>query len=193
MNFCRGPGQASAARAWRLDGNLLCTSVILSGRSGAAATSSWRCSVISGSGWDAGSSGKLSTPVRAALRQVDNCCGEIPCRRATCETTAPEAKDSATIRLLASSPQRRRRLTPSRISKRARGFEPPMMFSTIYANRPVQDGPHVAPQHDPNKVGKEGRLRFSRTMPAMRFWQTCIGFGHWTMAECLRLPKTWLG
>jgi len=33
------------------------------------------------------------------------------------------------------------------------------MFSTIYANRPVQDGPHVAPQHDPNKVGKEGRLQ----------------------------------
>jgi hypothetical protein len=43
------------------------------------------------------------------LRQVDRSCGEISCRRATSETTAPGAQDSATICALTSSLQRRRR------------------------------------------------------------------------------------
>ena len=57
----------------------------------------------------ASSAGKLSKPARAALRQANRCCGEMSCRRATSDTTAPAAYDSATIRPLASSLHRRRR------------------------------------------------------------------------------------
>jgi len=66
----------------------------------------------------------LSMPARDALRQADSCCGEMPCRRATFDTTAPAAHDSATICLLTSSFQRRRRFAPTWISIRPRGSKP---------------------------------------------------------------------
>ena len=57
------------------------------------------------------------------------------CRRATSDTTAPGAYDSATIRPLSSSLHRRRRPTPLRISTRPRGAVASTIWSTIYANR----------------------------------------------------------
>ncbi|MGY3532247.1 hypothetical protein [Bradyrhizobium sp. USDA 4452] len=36
-------------------------------------------------------SGSFNTPSRDAPRQAESCCGEISCRRATSETTAPGA------------------------------------------------------------------------------------------------------
>jgi hypothetical protein len=52
-----------------------------------------------------------STPARA-----------VPCRRATSDTTAPDAYDSAAIRPLTSSLHRRRRPATTWISTRPRGF-----------------------------------------------------------------------
>jgi hypothetical protein len=37
----------------------------------------------------ASSAGKLSKPARAASRQANRCCGEMSCRRAAFDTTAP--------------------------------------------------------------------------------------------------------
>ncbi|MGY3443196.1 hypothetical protein [Bradyrhizobium sp. USDA 4473] len=36
-------------------------------------------------------SGSFNKPSRAALRQAESCCGEISCRRATSNITAPGA------------------------------------------------------------------------------------------------------
>src|ERR1700735_4336244 len=46
---------------------------------------------------------------RAARRQPNNCCAEIPCRRATSDATAPAASVSSTIRAFSSDDHRRRR------------------------------------------------------------------------------------
>src|SRR6201987_536144 len=46
-------------------------------------------SVTTGTKSGASSAGRLSTPARAALRHTKRCCGEIPCRRATPDTTPP--------------------------------------------------------------------------------------------------------
>jgi hypothetical protein len=94
----------------------------------------------------------LSVPARDALRQADSCCGEMPCRRATSDTTAPAAQDSATIRLLTSSLQRRRRFASTWILIRPRGSELSAM-STICANRSAKDGSHFATQPASHKVG----------------------------------------
>src|SRR6476620_11017165 len=59
----------------------------------------------------------------------------MSCRRATSDTTAPGANDSATIRPLSALFHRRRRPTPLRISTRPRGAEASTIWSTIYANR----------------------------------------------------------
>jgi hypothetical protein len=45
------------------------------------------------------------------LRQPNRCCGAMSCRRPTPDTTAPGAYDSATIRPLVATLQRRRRPT----------------------------------------------------------------------------------
>jgi hypothetical protein len=74
------------------------------------------------------------------LRQPNRCCGEIPCRRATSDTTGPGAYDAATIRPLTSSLHRRRCPAPTWISTRPRGFEASTIWSTIYANRTVCNG-----------------------------------------------------
>ena len=55
----------------------------------------------------------------------------MSCRRATSDTTAPAANDSATIRPLVATLQRRRRPTPTRISTRPRGSEASSIWSTI--------------------------------------------------------------
>jgi hypothetical protein len=46
-----------------------------------------RSSVTTGTKSGASSAGRLSKPARAALRQTNRCCGEIPCGRATSDTT----------------------------------------------------------------------------------------------------------
>src|SRR5215472_284679 len=96
-----------------------------------------RNSVTTGTNSGAASAGKLSRPPRAALRQANRCWGEMSCRRATSETMAPGAKDSATIRPLASSLHRRRRPGPTWIWTRPRGSELSTIWSTIYANPTV--------------------------------------------------------
>src|SRR6476646_567982 len=85
----------------------------------------------------------------------------MSCRRATSDTTAPGAQDSATIRPLASTLHRRRRPTPTRISIRPRGSEASTIWSTICANRSVQVGSHLATQATRYKVGAELRLRWT--------------------------------
>src|SRR5215472_10537737 len=117
-----------------------------------------RSSVTTGTNRGASSAGRLSTPLRAALRHTNRCCGEMPCRRATSDTTAPGAYDSATIRPLTSSLHRRRRPTPTWISTRPRGSEASNIWSTIYANRTVCDGSYFACQLAYDKVGAENRL-----------------------------------
>src|SRR5246500_5243977 len=128
-----------------------------------------RSSVTTGTKSGASSAGRLSTPARAALRPTKRCCGEIPCRRATSDTTAPGAYDSATIRPLTSSLHRRRRPAPTWISTRPRGFEASTISSTMYANRTVCDGSYLAGQLAPDKVGAENRLRWwsATTAPSL--------------------------
>src|SRR6516162_7438012 len=117
-----------------------------------------RSSVTTGTKSGASSAGRLSTPARAALRHTKRCCGDMPCRRATSDTTAPGAYDSATIRPLTSSLHRRRRPAPTWISTRPRGFEASNIWSAIYANRTVCDGLYLARQLAPDKVGAENRF-----------------------------------
>ncbi|AND87391.1 bsr1784 [Bradyrhizobium diazoefficiens USDA 110] len=93
-------------------------------------------------------SDNVNNPSRTALRQVDKCCGDRPWRRATSETTAPGTKDSATIRPLTSPPQRRR----------TRSSDASTTRSIIYANRPLQDGTHIAGLLNSNKVRETRRL-----------------------------------
>src|SRR5215472_16012464 len=97
-----------------------------------------RSSVTTGTNKSASSAGRLSTPLRAALRHMNRCCGEMPCRRATSDT--PGACDTATIRPLTSSLHRRRRPAPTWISTPPRGSEASTIWSTIYANRTVCNG-----------------------------------------------------
>jgi hypothetical protein len=120
----------------------------------------------------AASADNLSNPARAALRQAHSCCGERPYRRATTDATMPGAKDSATIRPLISSLQRR--LIPTWISTRPRGFNAPTICSTKYANLSLKDGSHVAAQRARDKVGAEERLRSFLDRPN---WLT-LGTGH---------------
>jgi hypothetical protein len=55
----------------------------------------------------------LSTVLLSASpRQVNNCCGVAPCRRAICETTASGASDSSIARAFSSSNHRRRPPAP---------------------------------------------------------------------------------
>ena len=84
----------------------------------AAATPSSRASLTIGTNIGTSSAGNVSKPARAALRQPNRCCGDMSCRRATSDTTAPGAYDSATIRPLVATLQRRRHPTPTRISTR---------------------------------------------------------------------------
>src|SRR4029077_4170008 len=83
-------------------------------------------------------------------------------RRATTDTTAHGAYDSATIRPLTSSLHRRRRPAPTWISTRPRGPEASTIWSIIYANRTVCDGSYLAGQRTPDKVGAENRLQYER-------------------------------
>jgi hypothetical protein len=98
------------------------------------------------------SGGSFSNRARAAQRQADRCCGQSPRRRATSDTTAPGAKDSATIRPLISSLQRRRRTAPC-------GSEASTTSPNIDANRSVQDEPHVAGQLAGCNVRPDDRFR----------------------------------
>src|SRR6516164_6134242 len=62
------------------------------------------------------------------------------------------------MRPLASSLQRRRRPTPTRISTRPRRSDASTIWSTICANPSVPDGSHVAAQVGPCKVWRQRRL-----------------------------------
>jgi hypothetical protein len=93
--------------------------------------------------------GSFSKPLRAALRQADKCWGDRPWRRETSQTTVPGANDSATIRALTASLQRRRRT----------GGDTSTACSIIYANRPLQDGTHIAGQLTGYKVWMENRFQ----------------------------------
>src|SRR6185312_4311575 len=77
------------------------------------------------------SSGIASKPFLAFCRHVNRCCGLISCRRATSDTTAPAANDSATILPFSSSDHLRRRPTPVRISILPRSSLPARTLSTI--------------------------------------------------------------
>ena len=121
----------------------------------AAATPSSRASLTIGTNIGTSSAGNVSKPARAALRQPNRCCGDMSCRRATSDTTAPGAYDSATIRPLVATLQRRRRPTPTRISTRPRGSEASSIWSTICANRYAKVGSHLAAQIARYKVGAE--------------------------------------
>src|SRR4051794_3395457 len=134
----------------------------------AAATSSSRASLTIGTNIGTSSAGNVSKPARAALRQPNRCCGDMSCRRATSDTTAPGAYDCATIRPLVATLQRRRRPTPTRISTRPRGSEASSIWSTICANRYAKVGSHLAAQIARYKVGAEFRLR-----PNQRFGLAC--------------------
>jgi putative transposase len=72
---------------------------------------------------------------------------------------APGAYDSATIRPLTSSLHRRQYPEPTWISTRPRGSQASTISSTIYANRTVCDGSHLAGQLALYKVGAERRFR----------------------------------
>src|SRR5580704_1682681 len=109
---------------------------------------SWRSSVTTGTNSGVSSAGKLSKPLRAALRQANRCCAEMSCRRATSDTTAPGAYDSATIRPLASPLQRRRRPAPTWTSTRPRGREVSTIWSTIYATPHPKVG-RIVPRSTP--------------------------------------------
>src|SRR5271165_5307835 len=102
------------------------------------ATAVFSGATTTGTNSAAASAGSASRPARAALRQTKRCWGVTSCRRATSDTTAPGAYDSATIRPLSSSLQRRRRPTPTRMSMWLRRFEASTICSTIYANRSIQ-------------------------------------------------------
>src|ERR1700681_3050840 len=93
--------------------------------------------------------GSFSKPLRAALRQADKCWGDRSWRRATSETTAPGANDSATIRALIASLQRRRRTG---------GCDTSTACLIIYANRSLQDRTHIAGQLTSYKVRETNRL-----------------------------------
>jgi hypothetical protein len=139
-------------------------SIVIPSRAGVVVvTPSRRCSITTGTNIGASSAGKLSKPARAALRQANRCCGEMSCRRATSDTTAPVANYSATIRPLASSPHRRRRPTPTptRTPTQPRGSEASTIRSTIYATPHPKCGPHRAARCARDKVGSEDRLRSS--------------------------------
>src|SRR6478736_6272676 len=116
----------------------------------------------------------------------------MSCRRATSDTTAPGAQDSATIRPLASTLHRRRRPTPTRISIRPRGSEASTIWSTICANRSVQVGSHLATQATRYKVGAELRLRripqFVEgvvSKPAVEIGGGFVDVSHWSFPFCL--------
>ncbi len=120
-----------------------------------------RVSLTTGTNIGAASAGNVTRPARAALRQANRCCGNMSCRRATSDTTAPGTYDSATIRPFASPLQRRRPPTPTLISTRPRGAEASTISSTIYANRSAQVGSHLVAQIARYKVRAEDRLRSS--------------------------------
>src|ERR1700681_3580530 len=133
-----------------------------------AAVPAGRGSVTTGTNSGPSSAGRLNSPARAALRQPNRCCGDMSCRRATSDTTAPGAYDSATIRPLVATLQRRRRPTPTRISTRPRRSEASSIWSTICANRYAKVGSHLAAQIARYKVGAEFRLRCCRAYPSPR-------------------------
>ena len=118
------------------------------------------------------SAGSFSNPARVAQRQADRCCGESPWRRATSDTTAPGAKDSATIRPLISSLQHRRPTAP-------RDFEASTTSPTIDANRFVQDEPHVAGQPAGYNVGPDDRLRRTEASTMSDEWGGTPAMGGW--------------
>ncbi len=117
-----------------------------------------RGSVTTGTKSGASSAGRLSAPARAALRHANRCWGAMSCRRATSDTTAPGAYDSATICPLALSLHRRRRPTPTWISTRPRRSKASTIWSTIYANRSGSDDLYLQDQAIQRKVGSEHRL-----------------------------------
>src|SRR5215467_5678687 len=133
--------------------------VITLGLSAPGIPPSPRNSVTTGTNSGAASAGKLSRPPRAALRQANRCWGEMSCRRATCDTMAPGAKDSATIRPLASSFHRRRRPGPTWISTRPRRSELSTIWSTIYVNPSRKMGRMLQLRPGPARGGKKAAYR----------------------------------
>src|SRR6516225_4293930 len=71
------------------------------------------------------------------------------------------------MRPLASSLQRRRRSTPTRISTRPRRSDASTIWSTICANPSVPDGSHVAAQVGPCKVWRQRRLLFNEVLASL--------------------------
>src|SRR5262249_33490720 len=135
--------------------------VITLGLSAPGIPPSPRNSVTTGTNSGAASAGKLSRPPRAALRQANRCWGEMSCRRATCATMAPGAKDSATIRPLASSFHRRRRPRPTWISTRPRRSELSTIWSTIYVNPSRKMGRMLQLRPGPARGGKKAAYGLS--------------------------------
>src|SRR5215472_17457630 len=149
---CRGPGPPSAPQTWPLDEARARRIVLIPEPAGIST-----------------SSGSFSNPARVSLPQADRCCGESPWRRATSDTTAPGAKDSATIRPLISSLQHRRPTAPC-------NFEASTTSPTNDVNRFVQDEPHVAGQPAGYNVGPDDRLRFTHSLASAELSSRYAGF-----------------
>ncbi len=117
-------------------------------------------------GTNGGASALASDRRRASRRQVNNCCGEIPCSRATSETTAPGASEASIARAFSSSDQRRRPPPPVITSIRrpaaALGSSSP---SSLDTSRSPNQGLSLAHRRAKLKVGSKHRLRPVRILP----------------------------
>ncbi len=101
------------------------------------------------------------TWLRICRRQVNNCPGDNPCRRATALTDNSPLWLSATMRFFSSSLQSRRRPVPVKTSNRCNGTSSlvPCVNPVIVICRSL-----VWPQHQQSRADPEGGIRTSLTI-----------------------------
>ncbi|SEG73331.1 hypothetical protein SAMN04488144_1713 [Methylobacterium sp. 190mf] len=100
---------------------------------------------------------------RASRSQVNRCCGLIPFRRATTDTTAPDAMASARIRLRSDCDQRRRPLAVVMTSSRRTVRGGSTICSTIDTKRSHPGAVSIILYAGQRKVGSKHRIRLSRS------------------------------
>jgi hypothetical protein len=76
---------------------------------------------------------------RASRRQPNTCRGVAPCRRAICETTAPDANVSCTMRAFCSRDHARRRPAPVITSSRRTAFGSSLSSSVCTSRSPIRE------------------------------------------------------
>ena len=84
------------------------------------------------------SGGSAAARWRASRRQPNTCCGVAPCRRAICETTAPGANVSSTMRAFSSRDHARRRPLPVINSSRRTALGSSLSSSVCTSRSPFQ-------------------------------------------------------